>query len=95
MRALQLASAEAEPLACVVVEAREAERVVCLLAEKGPRQRAEHAPAAGLLRGEPSEIGIELKGAQIAFDASHLVTERPREDLGRNDLERRHGEGEE
>jgi hypothetical protein len=76
--ALELARRHAEPLARVVAEAGEAELVVAAPGEEAVRERAEHQPAVGFLRGEPAQPAVEHERGVVR-------RERPSVGLGRDE----------
>src|SRR5262249_53217204 len=68
--ALERGCGEAEALAGVVAEPREAELVVAATAQEGVREPAEDRPAARLLRGEAAEPAVEDEGGVVGAEAA-------------------------
>ena len=83
-KVLQLAAGEAETLACVVVEAREAEPLMAAAHAEEAREATEYAAAEGFLAGEAAEKRVEQFGAEGAVDAAALLWRRRDQQLSGN-----------
>ena len=78
---LELAPGDAQTLACVVAELREAELVMAVTEEEGVRETAENPAAGRILAGEPPEVAVEDLRAVGAMQMTVLVAPRRLEDL--------------
>ena len=88
---LELPAGEAEALARVVVEPREAEALVGAAEKERTGEAAEDAAAERLLTAEAAEEWVEQLGAEVAVEAAALARGWWDEQFGGHDHEAKNG----
>jgi hypothetical protein len=81
---LDLARAEAEPLACVIADAGETEALVALQTQEDGSQTPDDAPAERLLPAEPAQPRVEHVGPVPPVDPAGLLASGNPEEIGRD-----------